>query len=185
MRQLNAYSAVAYDFGGDTDCQAPEVRHIFRSRRILRPFAVKLAPAAQHGARHSLQCSPRRKQKPMSAITEHAVSVAALRAEVPPVRVQSNQAVYGANGTVKDVRSIPSIRRACVSEGNAFAVDNASLADVVSKRLMAFPAAHQAHSKVLLWLNAGSAARSPSPILLRRSHFLSKALELKQSKVVL
>jgi len=132
--QLNAHSAVAYDF-------TPAMRTVrllrgeafFQvAKDATRPFAVEAGSGRTTALGTAFNVRLGETETDVT-VTEHAVSVAALHADTPPVRVQEgNQAAYGANGTVRDVRPVD-LSAALAWRSGLLVVDNAPLADVASE----------------------------------------------------
>ena len=132
--QLNAYSAVAYDFTTTTrTVRLLRGEAFFQVAKDLeRPFAVE-AGAGRTTALGTAFNVRLGETETEVTVTEHAVSVAALQTDAPVVRVQEGQqAAYGVSGAVRDVRAVDASTALAWRRGRLVA-DNASLADVVSE----------------------------------------------------
>jgi transmembrane sensor len=132
--QLNAYSAIAYDFTAATrTVRLLRGEAYFQvAKDPTRPFVVEAGSGRTTALGTAFNVRLGETDTDVT-VTEHAVSVAGLRADVPPVRVQEgNQAAYGANGMVKDVRPVDT-SLALAWRSGLLVVDNASLADVVAE----------------------------------------------------
>lgn len=132
--QLNAYSAVAYDFTTTTrTVRLLRGEAFFQvAKDAERPFAVE-AGAGRTTALGTAFNVRLGETETAVTVTEHAVSVAALQTNAPVVRVQEGQqAAYGLSGTVRDVRAVD-VSTALAWRHGQLVVDNASLADVVSE----------------------------------------------------
>ena len=132
--QLNAYSAVAYDFTTTT-----RTVRLLRGEAFFqvakdpeRPFAVEAGTGRTTALGTAFNVRLGETETEVT-VTEHAVSVAALQTDAPVVRVpQGQQAAYGESGAVRDVRAVDASTALAWRRGQ-LVVDNASLADVVSE----------------------------------------------------
>lgn len=134
IMQLNAYSAVAYDFTTTTrTIRLLRGEAFFQvAKDAERPFAVEAGAGRTTALGTAFNVRLGETETDVT-VTEHAVSVAALQTDAPVVRVQQGQqAAYGVSGAVRDVRAVDASTALAWRRGRLVA-DNALLADVVSE----------------------------------------------------